>query len=172
MRDARRPAQPRQLRLVRDPPGQLAGLLRQQIRGRQLLAQPAHRDRARVVHRDQHGGPLDARGDPQQHRRDVGVRGPRVRRRMQLPDEPRMAYGTSRHVRDEVDLDPGAAERAHGTQRSVVKGIPVDPQQHCGDAGVEQGHGAIPSVRSPVRASGPLESRNGGGVLPFRMTYM
>lgn len=59
---------------------------------------------------------------------------------MQLAHEPGDAYGTSRHVRDEVHVDVGSAERTHGTQRSVVKGIPVDPQQYGGDAGVEQGH--------------------------------
>ncbi|WRZ96346.1 hypothetical protein OHB54_29540 [Streptomyces sp. NBC_01007] len=40
-----------------------------------------------------------------------------------------------------MHLHTGSAERAYGSQRSVVKGIPVDAQQHRGDPVVEVRHG-------------------------------
>ncbi|MFF9772575.1 hypothetical protein ACF1HJ_02665 [Streptomyces sp. NPDC013978] len=60
-----------------------------------------------------------------------------------------------------MHLHSRSAERTNSAQRSVVKGIPIDPQQNGGDAGVEQLHGlhSFGSV-SPVRASEALESRN------------
>ncbi|MDX5570949.1 hypothetical protein PYK79_57250 [Streptomyces sp. ID05-04B] len=48
------------------------------------------------------------------------------------------AHGTSRRVGHHVHVDSGPSERAHGTRRAVVKGIPVDPQENGGDAGAEQ----------------------------------
>jgi hypothetical protein len=38
-------------------------------------------------------------------------------------------------------LDSRSAERAHGPERAVVKGIPVDPQHNGGDPDVKQRHG-------------------------------
>jgi hypothetical protein len=134
-------AQGGQFRLVGDAFGQRARRRGQQVGGRQLLAQPVHGDRARVVHRDQHRRARDTGGDTAQGHGDVGGGRLRWRRGMDLTDKTRPRDRTSGGVRDHMHLHSGPAERAHGAQRSVVKGISVDPQQYGGDAGVEQRHG-------------------------------
>ncbi|MDH6584791.1 hypothetical protein M2161_003897 [Streptomyces sp. SAI-133] len=110
MGHARRRAHLGQLRLVGHAFGQGAGLLGQQIRGGQFLAQPAHRDAARVVHRDQYGRTRDAGRDPAQRDSDVTEGGAGRRRGVDLAYETGCPYGTSGGVRDEMDLDPGPAE--------------------------------------------------------------
>ncbi|GCB49268.1 hypothetical protein SNL152K_6601 [Streptomyces sp. NL15-2K] len=63
--------------------------------------------------------------------------------------------GTSRRIGDDMHLHSRPAERTHGSQRSVVKGIPVDPQQNSGDAGVKKRHefSSFFRIGSPARAS-------------------
>ena len=69
-----------------------------------------------------------------------------------------------------MHLHSRSAERTNSAQRSVVKGIPIDPQQNGGDAGVEQLHGFHSfGSASPVRASEALESRNESGVVSFHV---
>jgi hypothetical protein len=60
---------------------------------------------------------------------------------MHLAYETRPGNGTSRRIGDHMHLDSRSAERAHGPERAVMKGIPVDPQENGGDADVKQRHG-------------------------------
>lgn len=93
VRDPGRRAHLGQLGLVGDPLGKQGGLPRQQTGGSQVLAEPACRDRARVVHRDQHRRTGDPRRHPAQHGRDRGSGRARRRWRMQLPYEPDLPTG-------------------------------------------------------------------------------
>ncbi|MCF0091149.1 hypothetical protein B0E37_06269 [Streptomyces sp. MH192] len=154
VRHAHPGAQSGQFGLVRDFFGERPGPRGQQEGGGEPFPQPAHRDRPRVVHRDQHGGPADPRGDPVQHGGDVGGTGAGRRRRMQPAEEPGAAHRTGGAVGDQVHLHSRPAERAHRAQRSVVEGIPVDPQQNCGDPDVEQRHGDFPSDSSARARAG------------------
>ncbi|GGX86086.1 hypothetical protein GCM10010510_33970 [Streptomyces anandii JCM 4720] len=100
----------------------------------------AHGDRARVVEGNEDGGPCDVGGHPAKCDGDVPCTGPGWWRCVQVVHEARSAHGAFRGIRDDVHLDSRSAERARGSKSSVVKGIPVDSQEHCGDAGVEQRH--------------------------------
>ncbi len=141
VRHAQRGTDTRQFRLVGDVLGQGPGGRRQQVAGSQFPARAAHGHRPGVVHRHQHGRPPDPRRDPPQYRRDLG-RGRAGRRRgVHRADVPGRGHGAARAVGDHVHLHARPAERAHGPQRPVVEGVPVDPQQYGGDTDVEQRHG-------------------------------
>jgi hypothetical protein len=126
-----------QFRLVGDALGQGARHRRQKVGGREFVPHPAHGDRARVVHRDQDGGTPDPVGHAAQRGEDVVRGGSRERWGMQLAYIARRADGTSRAIRDDVYFHSRPAERTRRPQRSVVKGVPVDPQYNSGDADVE-----------------------------------
>ncbi|PPS68768.1 hypothetical protein BZZ08_07368 [Streptomyces sp. MH60] len=154
VRDVQGGAHTGQFRLVGHARGQLTRLVGQQIRGLQFRPRPAHRHGARVVHRNQHRGPREPRGEAAQDRRDLGGRRARRRRGVQPAQVTGGADRALCAVGDHVHVHPRAAERTHGAQRSVVKGIPVDPQQNGGDTGVEQRHGRLPSDREGVHRCG------------------
>lgn len=141
MRNAQALADGGQFGLVGDVFGEGAGPRRQQVPGGEFGSQAVHREGARVIHRDQYGGPGNPGGHSAQHRGDL--RGGRAGRRrwVRLRDKARSADGTSRGIGDEVHLHTCSAERAYGPESSVVKGVPVDAQQYGGDPGVEIRHG-------------------------------
>lgn len=147
MRDARGLAHGGQFGLVGDAFGETGGGEGKQIAGREGVPHPVHRDRARVIHWDQYGGTGHPGRHSAQRQRDVGGRGVGCGRRMHPVDKARSAHRTSGGIGDHVHIDSGPAEGAYGSQRSVVKGIPVDSQKYGGNTGVEGRHGHI-SLRS------------------------
>ncbi|GGV11930.1 hypothetical protein GCM10010293_02490 [Streptomyces griseoflavus] len=91
---------------------------------------------------------------------------------MDTADIARAPHGTSRAVGDDMYVHTGPPERPYGAQRSMVKGIPVDPQNYGGNSGVKQRHAFSLSsgTGSPARGITALESRSGSGSVGFLMT--